>query len=268
VRRAGLLAKAAGAQLVLVHVVDDDQPIELVDLESREAERILAEQSASIGELRDAECRPMVVTGDPFDGILRAAAATEADLIVLGAHRKQVLRDIFVGTTVERVIRTGSCPVLMVNAEAERSYADVLAAVDMSPHSARAIRTAAELRLLEGARLTLVHAFLAMAAGLMARSAITREDIQRYVADEQVRAAGELLAFLEKEAPGLQNWALRVREGTPTEVIGAAVAEIRPDLLLIGTQGRSGLPRVLLGSVAEEVLKSVDVDVLAVPPAR
>jgi nucleotide-binding universal stress UspA family protein len=59
-----------------------------------------------------------------------------------------------------------------------------------------------------------------------------------------------------------------VREGTPIEVIKAAVKEIGPDLLLIGTRGRSGLPRVLLGSVAEEVLKSVDVDVLAVPPAR
>jgi nucleotide-binding universal stress UspA family protein len=46
------------------------------------------------------------------------------------------------------------------------------------------------------------------------------------------------------------------------------VKEIGPDLLLIGTQGRSGLPRVLLGSVAEEVLRSVEVDILAVPPAR
>jgi universal stress protein E len=48
---------------------------------------------------------------------LRMAADINTDLIVMGAHRKQFLRDVFVGTTVERVIRTGPYPVLMVNNE-------------------------------------------------------------------------------------------------------------------------------------------------------
>jgi nucleotide-binding universal stress UspA family protein len=248
--------------------VDDDQPKDLVELESREAERILAAQISSIAELRGARCQAIVVAGDPFEGILRAASSNQADLVVLGAHRKQLLRDIFVGTTIERVIRTGPYPVLMVNSETEQNYRNVLAAVDMSDASARSIRAAKDLGLIEGARLTLVHGFLAIGAGLMSRADITKEDIDQYIANEQMRAGGELLAFLQKEEPRLENWALRVREGMPIEVIKAAVKEIGPDLLLIGTQGRSGLSRVLLGSVAEDVLKSVDVDVLAVPPAR
>ncbi|MCB8823361.1 universal stress protein [Microvirga rosea] len=65
--------------------------------------------------LEPKQSRALVVAGDPFDGILRAAASTGADLIVMGAHRKQLLRDILVGTTIERVIRTGPHPVLMVN---------------------------------------------------------------------------------------------------------------------------------------------------------
>ncbi len=267
-RRAGLLAQARGAELSVVHVVDDDQPKDLVEIESREAERILAEQIASIAELRGAQCRPMVVAGDPFDAILRAAGSIHANLIVLGAHRKQLLRDIFVGTTIERVIRTSAYPVLMVNAEVEQSYTNVLAAVDMSEPSARAIRVGKDLGLFEGARLTFVHGFLAMGAGLMARADISREDIQKHIAEERLRAGSELAAFLRREESTLQDWALRVREGTPIEVISATVKEMGPDLLLIGTQGRSGVPRVLLGSVAEEVLRSVDVDILAVPPAR
>jgi universal stress protein E len=267
-RRAGLVAQARGAELVVVHVVDDDQPKDLVEIESREAERILAEQIGSITELRGAQCRPMVVGGDPFDGILRVASSIDADVIILGAHRKQLLRDIFVGTTIERVIRTSPCPVLMVNTEVEQNYTNVLAAVDMSEPSVRAIRAGKDLGLFEGKRLIFVHAFLAMGAGLMARADITREDIDKYIAEERIRASGELVAFLRKEESMVPDWALRVREGTPIEVISATVKEIRPDLLLIGTQGRSGLPRVLLGSVAEQVLRSVDVDVLAVPPAR
>jgi nucleotide-binding universal stress UspA family protein len=192
------------------------------------------------------------------------AGLIHADFIVMGAHRKQLLRDIFIGTTIERVIRTGPYPVLMVNSEVEQNYRNVLAAVDMSDASARAIRAGKDL----GARLTFVHGFLAMGAGLMARADISREDIDKYIAEERLRAGSELVAFLRKEESRIQGWALRVREGTPIEVISATVKEIGPDLLLIGTQGRSGLPRVLLGSVAEEVLRSVEVDILAVPPAR
>jgi nucleotide-binding universal stress UspA family protein len=128
VRRAGLLAQSTGAELVLVHVVDDDQPQRLVEIETREAERTLGEQISAMAELPRERCRPMVVAGDPFDGILRTAAAMKADLIVMGAHRKQLLQDIFVGTTIERVIRTGPYPVLMVNNEVGQPYRTVLAA--------------------------------------------------------------------------------------------------------------------------------------------
>ena len=274
-RRAGLLAQATGAELAIVHVVDDDQLNDLVEISSRAAERILSEQISAMAEMRGAQCRPIVVAGDPFDGILRTAGLIKADLIVMGAHRKELLRDIFVGTTIERVIRTGSYPVLMVNREVEqshreveRSYRNVLAAVDMSEPSARAIKAGKDLHLIDGARLTLLHGFLGIGAGLLSRADIRREDIEKYIAEERVRAGGELVAFLEKEEPSLQGWALRVRDGTPFEVISGAVKEIKPDLLLMGTQGRSGIPKLLLGSVAEEVLRSVEVDVLVVPPAR
>src|ERR1044071_7545314 len=89
-RQAGLLAQARTSQLHIVHVVDDDQPEELVCMESRESERVLDEQVRSMPELSDVQSRPMVVTGDPFDAILRAAADVHADLIVMGSHRKQL----------------------------------------------------------------------------------------------------------------------------------------------------------------------------------
>jgi universal stress protein E len=112
-RRAGQLAQATAAELAIVHVVDDDQPQRLVGMEARESERMLTELIGAMSELRDVRCHPRVVIGDPFDAIVRTAVAQTADLIVMGAHRKQLLRDIFVGTTVERVIRTGHHPVLM-----------------------------------------------------------------------------------------------------------------------------------------------------------
>jgi nucleotide-binding universal stress UspA family protein len=269
VRRAGLLARDTGADLTLVHIVDDDQPPDLVALESREAGRILDEQIGAMAELRGLRSRTLVGAGDPFDGILRAAASTEAGLIVMGAHRKQLLQDVFVGTTIERVIRAGPFPVLMVNGEVEQPYRTALAAIDLSEPSVHAMRTGIALGLPAGARLGLVHAFLPLAKGQMFYAGLSRDVIDGYVADERVRATNELTAFLE--AKGLDDHGQPVRvveEGAPVEAISKAVAQVKPDVLIIGTHGRAGIAKALLGSVTEEVLRSLDIDILAVPPPR
>ena len=113
-RQAGLLAQAGDAQLHIIHVVD--QPADLIGME-REATRVLVEQIASVPELSGVRCNPVVTTGHAFDGILRAADFAGPELIVMGQHRKQALIDMFVGTTIERVVRGGRYPVLMVNNE-------------------------------------------------------------------------------------------------------------------------------------------------------
>lgn len=267
-RRAGLLARDSGAELTLVHVVDDDQPSDLVALERREAERILGEQIDAIPELQGLQPRAQVVEGDPFDGILRAAASTGADLIVMGAHRKQLLRDILVGTTIERVIRMGPSPVLMVNKEVDQPYRTALAAVHLSEPSVNAIGAGRALGLPGGARLALVHAFQPLAKGQMFYAGLSRETIDGYVADERQRATKELIAFMEANGIDDRGRSMHVEEGAPFEVISKAVEQVKPDVLIIGTHGRTGIAKALLGSVTEEVLRSLDVDILAVPPLR
>jgi universal stress protein E len=265
-RQAGLLAQASNVQLALVHVVDDDQPQALVEMEKREAERVLAEQMDSMPELRGIQARPMVVAGDPFDAILRAAADVGADLIVMGTHRKQLLLDIFIGTTIERVIRKGSFPVLMVNNEAQRRYENVLAPVDLSNASANALRVALSIGLISYERATLLHAFRALAEGKMFTVGSDQASIDSYVASERQRATDELATFLVANDLKGGRWSLRVEEGGPMEIISRAVSEMRPDLLVMGTGGRSAVLRALIGSVTEEALRSLNVDILAVPP--
>src|SRR5262245_27598276 len=96
-RRACLLAQANDADLALLHVVDEDRPVELVEIETREVGRILGEQIGALAELRGVRCKPVVIAGDPFASILRTAESVKADLVVMGAPRKQLLRDMFVG---------------------------------------------------------------------------------------------------------------------------------------------------------------------------
>ncbi len=266
VRRAGLLARTSGAALTLVHVVDDDQPPDLVALEKREAERILDEQIAAMAELRGLRPRALIVEGDPFDGILRAAASVRVDLIVMGSHRKQLLRDIMVGTTIERVIRTGSFPVLMVNREVDQPYRTALAAIDLSEPSVNAMRTGTALGFPVDDRLTLAHAFLPLGKGQMFYAGLSPDTIDGYVAEERLRAVTELTAFLEANGLGGSKRSMRIEEGAPSEVISMAVEQLKPDVLIMGTHARSGITKALLGSVAEEILRSLDI--LVVPPPR
>jgi universal stress protein E len=267
-RQAGLLARPGNAQLHIVHIVDDDQPDELVRMEKREAERLLNEQTGSMPELRNVQTRLMVVTGDPFHGILRAAAEVNADLIVMGSHRKQ-LRDVIAGTTIERVIRQGPFPVLMVNNEAQRKYENVLAPVDMVDASADALRVATTTGLISDSRVTLLHAFMPLAKGKMFMGGADQATVDSYVASGRQEVMDELALFLAASVDRIHGrWSLRVEEGGPLEVIARVVSEIQPDLLVMGTNGRSGLLKVLIGSVTEEALRSLNVDILAVSPVK
>jgi universal stress protein E len=266
-RQAGLLAQTGNAQLHVVHIVDDDQPGELVQMEKREAERVLAEQVEAMPELRGVQCRSMVVTGSPFDGIVRVAADVGADLIVMGTHRKQLLLDIFVGTTIERVIRNGSFPVLMVNNEAQRKYENVLVPSDISDATANALRTAVATGFI-GEKATLLHAFLPIAKGRMFMAGSDQAGIDRYVASEREQVRDELASFLMANDFHRQGWHLHIEEGGPLDVISRAVSEMRPDLLVMGTHGRSALLKTLIGSVTEAALRSLSVDILAVPPLK
>lgn len=263
-RQAGLLAEGCGASLTVVHVVDDDQPEELLEMEQREANRILTEQIRSMPELQSVECTQMVVTGSPFSGIIKASLAATADLIVMGAHRRQLLRNIFVGTTVERVIRNGPVPVLMVNREVQRQYNNVLIPVEPSEPSIQALRFVRTSGWIGHTNATLLYAFYAIGKSKLRA---TGADTTEYENNLRQSATNELIAFLAANDLGSHKWSMRIEEGAPMDVIAQVVAQMRADLVVVGTHARSGLMKEIIGSVAEAVLSSVKADVLVVPPA-
>jgi len=269
-RRAGTLARDMQAELVLLSVVDDDQPARLVESERREVSILLAELSGAMHELQGLAPRLRVEAGDAFDAIIRVAEAEQADLIVMGEHRKRLLRDMFVGTTIERVMRQGQRPVLMVKMPPERPYRRVLAAMDLSDPAAHALRTAHRLGLLEGADLTVFHALEPTPGrGVMMLADVPDEAIQAHIHDVATERRAELTRFLQDMnlgmGPSLPKMVLE--EGPPAPALRRAVARVSPDLVVVGTRGRGALGRLVIGSVAEEALRTLDCDVLAVPPA-
>jgi nucleotide-binding universal stress UspA family protein len=266
--RAALLARDFKARLLLLHVVDDDQPPAMIDQDRSQAAAILGGQALHLAELASARPEILIETGDPFDAIVKTAREREADLIVMGPHRKRLLRGIFVGTTIERVMRTGNAPVLMVNAYPADTYRRVLLAVDLSEASAHAGRRAKALGLLDSADVSIVHAFRPYAKALLGRTGANQDIIEEHVLHTAVEAASELTSFLNREHLDEDRYEIVLKEGDPFGAIKESVRHQNPDLLVIGTRGHTGLKRLFLGSVADEVFRQVECDVLAVPPEQ
>ena len=266
VRRAAALAQQAGARLVLVHVVDDDQPAHIVDAEYDLAETALADAIREHAYLSGIECSAIVARGVAFDSIVKVAAQQQADLCVIGSHRRAFLKDIFIGTTAERVIRNSTVPVLMANADPAEPYASGLAPVELSDCSAQALMTARRLGLLPPKRLTVLHVYDAAAAGMLNYAGVRPSRRNAYLGDALTEAARDLAVFMKSVDLGDLDHTSLVREGSAVaETIIDVVTATRPDLVVIGTHGRRGVVRLLLSSVAEEVLRCVQKDVLVVP---
>jgi len=266
VKRAALLCGQFAAELQLLHIVDDDQPTDVVEQETGQATSLLQAMAAKVPNESGKEPISIVKAGDPFQEIVQVATDNDADLIAMGSHRRRILRDVFVGTTIERVMRTGHHPVLMVNTEPKGPYRRVVVATDMSEASANALSTARSLGLFDGAYVSLVHAFEPLAKGMMIYANVEREKIEEHVAHEASETRRKLADFVDQLQLGDLRYDLRLAEGPTFRTIKEFVEKEQPDLLVIGTRGLTGVKRILLGSVADAVLRGIECDILAVPP--
>ncbi|HBS48807.1 MAG TPA: universal stress protein [Rhodobacteraceae bacterium] len=266
-RRASLLAREFGAALSIVHVVDDDQPRRIVDSERKAASTLLLEMQRTLRDSDGIACETRVVLADPFIGIARAAEEEAPDLLVIGPHRRRLLRDVFVGTTAERTIRAVSCPVLMVNAPPVGAYRQVMLSVDMSEGAEAATRTALDLGLAAQSELSFLHVYHAPAAGLAMSNTMPTEDRDSYLGEQRKEAERALAQFVKRTGVRSAHQLVRFGLHTPADEILDAARDAKADLVVVGTESRSGIAKFFLGSVAEAVLRAAECDVLAVPRA-
>ncbi|HEU5468692.1 MAG TPA: universal stress protein, partial [Steroidobacteraceae bacterium] len=127
---------------------------------------------------------------------------------------------------------------------------------------------AKSLRLLEDAQVSVVTAFEPIYKGMLGWAGVRAGSIAEYSEAWANEARVEVTKLLRQA--GLQDGLMQVLtdDGPPFLVIKHAVARLAPQLRVIGTHGRAGVRRALLGSVAEQVINQVQCDVLVVPSIR
>lgn len=233
------------------------------DLEARAVQSARETLKTRLAELGTDTATIDIQTGIPFLEIIQAARAGNFDLVVVGAHGRSYLHDLVLGTTAERVVRKGQMPVLIVKFPAAEAYRRFLVPTDFSQGAQRALASAR--RLAPQARAALLHVYdLSFELRAWEIGSERLLDLQRAY-EPDLRA--KLKSLATEAGIDSETTEFDVRYGYPARVIAAAVRDGHADLVAVGTRGAQDLRYVLLGSVAEHVLREAPADVLTVPPA-
>jgi nucleotide-binding universal stress UspA family protein len=270
VRHGAEVARATGATPWLIHVYAlPAYPSELAGMDRRWVEEqedalreALAEQARRTGlaDLPGYEPANLLVEpGTPPREISRVAEEIGADLVVVGAMEKNAWLRLVLGSTAEGVIRRLSCPVLVLRSDATFPPRRVEIPVDLSPASENALRLGTDFLARMNVPLTDAEVLFVLNPFEVAGSPhFTAEQIERF--------AGEELRRFEKACCSGAVPRSHLRTGSAQEEILKTLDERKTDLVVLGTHGRSGFERFVLGSVTVGVMHRAHCSLLVVPP--
>lgn len=201
------------------------------------------------------DAHAVIRVGNPPDEILRFAGDRDADLIVLSTHGREGLRRIVDGSVAEEVIRRAGVPVLVTRAGAARSsWGRIAVALDGSTRAQEILQDVIPLARSLGASVDLVRASLppiTMTGWGDVPGVVIHEDPMPYLRQVQSIVSEEGLD-VRISAP----------VGRASSAILQHVADTGASLICLTTHGRTGFERVLLGSIAEEILRHATCPVL------
>ncbi len=230
---------------------------EVIQQISDDAQRGLDAAARDATKLGAKRVTAKLVTGLPWTKIVEIAE-DRCDVVVIGTHGRTGLARVLLGSVAEQVVRHAPCSILAVRPDADvKPFVHALCPIDFSDSSRHAMELAGEL-VRPGGGITVLHV------------------LELPVAYSEERRPPELYRELDKRsAEALETWAsqLRTKVSVPVSTrsrIGRAGAgtlaalddDRSVDLVVMGSHGRTGVKRMLLGSVAEKVVRHARCPVL------
>jgi nucleotide-binding universal stress UspA family protein len=221
-----------------------------------DGERLL-DRTVSLLPLHTGPLAKLLRVGSPAEVILATAEEEESELIVMGARGLGPIKERLLGSVSHRILTAAPCAKLIVPGQA-RAIRQVLLPLRSSSDTDDAIRFLERNPFRQPVELTLLSVLPAFSppwgiAALAAESLQARERENAHL-------------FLQSTAHRLQKLGHTVRSqvltGTPVETILDQAKAQRPDLILMGSRGRQGVRRLVLGSVSHAVLHSAPCPIL------
>lgn len=272
------LAQKRGSEIVLCSAIDRvaaiaqsstmiggfEGGLPLVDALDNAVAAILA-SAAKIVEDAGIRVTTLVLEGRSAHAIVTCASDRHVDAIVIGTQGKRGFERFFLGSTAEGVLRRTDVPTFVLPASASPLDADferiVVAVDDSDPSDAAA---AFALDVARGSASTLVLCAAIETVDLLEQAAASGFDRMSML--EEFRASTQTLLGRLSTRARARGIAVEtvVAEGDPIATILRAATTHRAGLIVVGTHGRRGMRRFVLGSVAEGVVRQSHVPVVVV----
>ncbi len=256
------LAKSTGSRLTAVSVMPgldgDVDRLHVGDIHNAMAaphEKALKE-CQQLGKDLGLEVRTLLVQGTPHEQIVDQADAGEIDVVILGESRRNLLERAMISPTAARVIGYSQRDVLSIPNGAEIRFGTILVALDGSASSKRAAQRALELAEQYGAKVKAITVI---------RMLPEYNLYERYIDTMNQKAGKTLAEFNELAASKGVTVDSSMEHGEDVaDVIIDQARKQQVDLVITGSHGRTGLRRLLMGSVAENVLAQAPCPVLII----
>jgi nucleotide-binding universal stress UspA family protein len=252
IREAILLAKTCSSKLYVLAVAEvldirefaDDYPLAAVE----SLEGALRQHLESVKESAEKEeivCEIILSQGKEASKlIIDEAAKNNVELIILGRHGRTGITRIMMGSVTAKVIGDAPCKVLVVPRFARISLDKILVPTDGSIFSDLATREAVSIAKRIGSSIIALSVY--------------KRDANYELAEASVGIAKEVA-----EREGVKVEALTLK-GEPHEVIVDTVEKKEAGFMVVGSHGRSGIERLLMGSVTERVIGHAGCPILVV----
>jgi len=209
-----------------------------------------------IAEAERISVRTVAGQGEPYEEIVTLAEEEQYDVIVLGVKGHNVSETVLMGSVTARVIGHADTNVLVIPRESSLMWQRILVPVDGSVWSKAAANIAFQLVQSYGSQVDLVSV----------------ADVPSHLYGVSVSAANEMIDLARRHLDQITHEAKSrdieanyyLREGDPAKILIELVRKQAVDLIIMGSHGRTGLTRLLMGSVTERVIHDSPCPVLVI----
>jgi len=271
------LAKEFEAKLFVSHVIDlssvaiyGEFQLDPVGQQNRIMEDAEAQLKALTGD-QPISWEPLITVGKPADEISRAVEERGIDLVITATRGRSGLKRIILGSVTERLMRTLTCPLLVVNSPEHQliSTADrvikiekILVGCDFSPDSGQALKHALSLAQEFEAELHLTHVIeTPTQPGLYKEDTSASEEIQQDYRDLLTQKLKDMVPVEARYWCTPQTGLL---EGQPYEEIVGYAESNDIDMIVLGVRGHGLVKTLFLGSTTDRVVRRSPCPVLSV----
>jgi universal stress protein E len=278
--RANRLALSNQAKITFVRVIEGLPPAASYFLSSKQASEILeALQSVARNEIErlkknfDSSLRvtTRVLVGKPFVELIRAVTSASHDLII---KPKEVTGEAPTLQSVDlHLLRKCPCPIWIVNSGQRKPYGKILIAVDPEPSDPERLALHADLMNIgtslarkENGKVEVVHVWRMYGESILRspRFRLSGVEISDIENKEEVIRQQWMDDLVAPHADG--NLSMTLVKGQPESALIEIIEKKKPDIVVMGTVARTGLPGLLIGNTAENVLSRIKCSVLALKP--